>query len=67
MIKISLNNEVKMLAKEINIEQLLFDYGFQKDRVAVAVNTEFVSRSNYTTLLIKNNDKVDVLAPVQGG
>lgn len=67
MITVSVNNEKKQFVNAVSIGQLLQQCGFEKDRVAVAVNTEFVSRSDYNTYTLSDNDKVDILAPVQGG
>lgn len=67
MMIISVNNDKKTVDEDINVEQLLLVCGFNKDKIAVAVNAEFVSRSEYATFTIKPNDKVDILAPVQGG
>lgn len=64
---ISLNNDKKSVADNISVEQLLHVCGFDKDKIAVAVNAEFVARSEYAKFTIKADDKVDVLAPVQGG
>ena len=67
MMIISLNNDKKSVDDNISVEQLLLVCGFDKDKIAVAVNAEFVARSEYATFTIKADDKVDVLAPVQGG
>lgn len=34
---------------------------------AVAINGEFISKENYQTTLMVNNDSIDVLFPIQGG
>jgi sulfur carrier protein len=34
---------------------------------AVAVNTTFVPIAKYDETIIKEGDKIDILAPVQGG
>jgi sulfur carrier protein len=67
VITVSINNEKKIFVDAITIEQLLLECGFEKEKIAVAINTEFVPRSEYTMHKIQNGDKVDVLAPIQGG
>lgn len=67
MITVSINNEKKHVAEGTSITQMLQLCGFDKNKIAVAVNAEFVSRAEYAEYLLENNDKVDVLAPVQGG
>ena len=67
MIVVSVNNEKKELASEMNVAELLQSLGFIAEKVAVAINTEFVPRSAYGREVVKNNDRIDILAPVQGG
>jgi sulfur carrier protein len=67
MITLSVNNEKKQLESTLTVEQLLQQCGFEKDKIAVAVNTEFVCRADYHSHVLSDNDKVDILAPVQGG
>jgi sulfur carrier protein len=42
-------------------------WGFDAAKVAIAVNEDFVPRSQYESYCLENGDQVDVLAPVQGG
>ena len=39
----------------------------ENDKVAVAINSEFVSRSQWPNKIIQENDQLDVLSAVQGG
>ncbi len=39
----------------------------QKQSFAVAVNGDFVSKNDYQQTLLKANDSLDVLFPIQGG
>ena len=39
----------------------------QKMSYAVALNSDFVSRSQYTSTLLKDGDSIDVLFPIHGG
>lgn len=67
MAEISLNNEKYPLTANTTISQLLQQYGFVEDKIAVAINSEFVPRSSYTTRILQAGDEVDVLSAVQGG
>ena len=67
MIQLSVNNEITSIEKNSSVEQLLEQLGFEKNKVAVAVNGDFVSRSSYQQHQLQAEDKVDVLAAVQGG
>jgi sulfur carrier protein len=66
MIEISLNNEKKQVAAS-TVAQLLDECGFVADKVAVAINCEFVARSDYAEQTLAVNDQLDILAAVQGG
>ncbi len=42
-------------------------WGYDCGKIAVAVNEDFVPRSQYASLRLKESDRVDIVAPVQGG
>ncbi|MBD2857763.1 sulfur carrier protein ThiS [Spongiibacter sp. KMU-158] len=67
MISVSVNNEAKQCANDQPLKGLLGTWGFDDEKVAVAVNEEFVPRSQYSAFTLSDGDRVDVLAPVQGG
>ena len=66
-IKISLNDQAKQLPTGAKLAQALLDWGYQCEKIAVAVNGDFVPRSQYQQYVLCENDSVDVVAPVQGG
>lgn len=66
-VTVSVNNEIKVIAAEQVLASLIGEWGFQPAGVAVAVNEDFVPRSQYQCVRLREGDKVDVLAPVQGG
>ncbi len=39
----------------------------QQSTFAVALNGDFIGKSDYDTTMIKNGDSLDVLQPIQGG
>lgn len=67
MIELSINNEKQAFAEGVTVASMLEAAGFAAEKVAVAVNTEFVARSEYVEFVLKQGDSIDVLAPVQGG
>ncbi|GAB3376975.1 sulfur carrier protein ThiS [Spongiibacter taiwanensis] len=67
MISVSVNNEVQECDPALPLEKLLAQWGFTQEKVAVAVNGDFVPRSRYGEFQLTAGDEVDVLAPVQGG
>ena len=67
MIRVSVNGEIKEIEKDLNITQLIKALEYKTKGFAVAVNTTFVAIDAYESTLIKENDEIDILAPVQGG
>lgn len=67
MISVSVNNEIKQCEASRGLSELLQDWGFDGEKIAVAINGDFVPRSQYANRQLKAGDQLDVLAPVQGG
>jgi len=67
MIKVSVNGEVKELENGLNVSQMIEALEYKVKGFAVAVNTTFVPIAHYGEMIIKEGDKIDILAPVQGG
>ena len=67
MISISVNNERRECEASLALAELLPAWGFECEKIAVAINGDFVPRSRYGSLHLNAGDQVDVLAPVQGG
>jgi len=41
--------------------------GYQNQRIAIEINESIVPKSNHSTYLLKNQDKVEVINAVGGG
>ncbi len=67
MIRVSINGETQEFDNALNVAAMLEHCGFEAKKVAVAINTDFVPRSQYQERQLANNDQIDVLAAVQGG
>ncbi len=67
MITVSINGEIKQIKASITLQQLLEKLGYDKGGFAVAINTTFVPVDRYGETVIRDKDKIDILAPVQGG
>lgn len=50
-----------------NLAELLGELGYAGRRVATAVNGCFVAEANRTSTCISPGDKIEILAPRQGG
>ena len=53
--------------KPENLQAFLVSQGYKVDTIAVAINQSFVSRDTYQSTQIKDNDEIDVVAPISGG
>ncbi len=50
-----------------NLAAALSELGYAGDRIATAVNEEFVATGDRAGLDLANGDRVEVLTPMQGG
>ena len=66
MTQVIINGESKTVNTK-NIVELLNAFDYQSEKVAVAINGEFVPRSNYESQNLNENDSIEVLSAVQGG
>ncbi|NPA61190.1 MAG: sulfur carrier protein ThiS [Epsilonproteobacteria bacterium] len=65
--RVFVNGEAKEFERDsLSLKELLEELGY-KEGFAVALNETFVLKSKYDTTLVKNEDRVDIVAPVQGG
>ncbi len=67
MLKLSLNGESTALDHSVSLSELLEQQGYQTQKIAVAINGEFVPRSQYSETPMNHGDEVDVIQAVGGG
>jgi sulfur carrier protein len=65
--KIIVNDEKIELPYNSNIEDLVIHLGYQNQRIAIEINESIVPKSNHSTHLLQNQDKVEVINAVGGG
>lgn len=65
--QIILNGKPLTLDTPQSIAALLIDQGYTGKIVAVALNGEFVPKKNYSEHSLQNNDRIEIVAPMQGG
>lgn len=66
MITIRINGEAQTLNDTVSVAALLERRG-QKAGVAIAINGEFVPRSQHGARILREGDDVEIVAPMQGG
>ena len=65
--KITINDEKIEIPYNSNIEDLVIHLGYQNQRIAIEINESIVPKSNHSTHLLQNQDKVEVINAVGGG
>ncbi|MFO1371625.1 MAG: sulfur carrier protein ThiS [Candidatus Competibacteraceae bacterium] len=59
--KKALDNPPYSLAEALNL------WGYADAQIAVAHNEEFVPRNRYASLQLQEGDRLEIVAPMQGG
>jgi len=66
--KIKVNDKIQEIEKEISLFELLIKNGVKNpDLVAVQLNEKFIKKEDLTSIIVKENDKVDFLYYISGG
>jgi sulfur carrier protein len=66
MMRVIVNQQVHELAPASKVSDLLAAIDAQPP-FAVAVNLQFVPKSQHTEFVLKENDSVEIISPVTGG
>ena len=61
------NGEEEQLASNLTIQAFLVGRGQDPQAVAIAVNEEFVPRAQFDQTYLQDGDRLEVVAPMQGG
>ena len=67
MAQIQLNGKSYEINNGINLSKLLNKLKIQKNKVAIEVNGEIVEKNKYPNLILRKNDKVEVVHFIGGG
>jgi len=67
MIEIIVNGGRKQIPEKLNVKEALGALEYTGEGFALALNGTFVALNAYETTQIKDNDSIEILAPVQGG
>ena len=65
--KIQLNGDPYEISDGINLNELLNNLKIQKNKVAIEVNGEIVEKNKYPNLILKKDDKVEIVHFIGGG
>jgi thiamine biosynthesis protein ThiS len=64
---LQLNGEQRDFPDGLSLAALVDHLGMKADRVAVELNLEIVSRTNWQATILKNGDKLEIVHFVGGG
>jgi sulfur carrier protein len=65
--EIELNGELKQIAEQATIRDLLAELGLMQKRLAIEVNQQIIPRSRFEQTTLKSHDKVEVVHAIGGG
>jgi sulfur carrier protein len=67
MINILLNGEPHQVIAPLKLTEFLDEKGYIGQHFAVAIDGEFIPRSQYDRVTLEGGESVEVLSPKQGG
>ena len=62
-----LNGRIYHLEQPVILSDLLSEYGFQTQRIAVEMNGTIIPKATYNQVTVTNNDTLEVVSFVGGG
>jgi len=54
-------------SEHLSLAELIQRLGFAEKKIAVALNQEFVPKSERESIVLSDGDDVEIVAPMQGG
>jgi len=67
MIEVIVNGKRTTISSGLNIKEAITALEYKGEGFALALNGTFVAISTYETTIVRENDSIEILAPVQGG
>ena len=64
---IEVNGVKKELAAAHSLAEAIQHWGYADAPIAVAHNDEFIPRSRYAAIPLQDGDRLEIVAPMQGG
>ena len=65
--KIQLNGDPYEVINGTNLNELLNKLKLQKNKIAIEVNGEIIEKGKYPNLILKRDDKVEIVHFIGGG
>lgn len=67
MIEVTVNGMRTEVSSEMNVKEIIKELNYSGEGFALALNGTFVAIAAYEDTMIRDNDSIEILAPVQGG
>jgi len=67
VITVSVNGEPRQLPQALSVSAFIELMGYSGKRIALERNGEIVPRSTFTTALLNDGDKIEIVVAVGGG
>ena len=67
MIEVIVNGKRTEISAAMNVKEIIKELNYIQEGFALALNGTFVAISTYATTMVRDNDSIEILAPVQGG
>jgi sulfur carrier protein len=64
--RVIINGEARDLESS-NLESLLLECGYQDKPIATALNGEFIHRHLRVETILREDDRVEIVSPIEGG
>lgn len=64
--KLIVNSQPAEIAAN-TLDKALIELGYKDDRIATAINGDFIPEGNRTETTLNPGDRIEILAPMQGG
>ena len=66
-IKIRVNDKLKMVNENTNLSKLLDKLKIPLKKVAIELNQEIIDKKKLKKIILKNNDKIEIVHFIGGG
>ena len=66
-IKIKINGKVKTINQNVNLSNLLKDLRIPIKKVAIELNQEIIDKKKMDKIIVRKNDKIEIVHFIGGG
>jgi len=67
MIEVIVNGKRTEISSAMNVKAIIKELKYKQKGFSLALNGTFVALATYENTMVRDNDSIEILAPVQGG